>query len=130
MKTAWILLASLSLLSGCATAGVASRDLAGSAWRFTAIDGAAPLSDKAKLTFETDRLGATVGCNGMGGGWRISDVKLIAGPLIGTKMYCEALDAQERAVAELLGASPALSVNADTMTLTSANHSASLQRAP
>ena len=72
------LAASLSLLSACAAAKGNQATLANSTWRFVSIDGAAPVSGKAQLEFEEDRIGATVGCNGMGGPWRIEDGRLIA----------------------------------------------------
>src|SRR5690606_15070060 len=70
------------LLSACASAGDHGSDLADSSWEFTAIDGDTPASDKAMLTFEGDRIGANVGCNGMGGPWRLEGGRLIAGPLV------------------------------------------------
>lgn len=114
-------------LSGCAaaTAGGSSL-LAGTRWRFTAIDGAAPVSPMANLGFQADRLNANVGCNGMGGPWRIEHGRLIAGPLVATQMWCEGRMEQERAVSALLAAAPEIKVGSAHMKLTAGGHSAEL----
>lgn len=127
MKTKALLLA-LPILAACATIAGASPDLSGTKWSFTAIDGARPVSAKASLNFETDRLGANVGCNGMGGEWRMEQDRLIAEQLIGTQMYCEGLMEQESAVAALLGGKPRVTLTDDRLVLRSAKHSAELQR--
>ena len=127
MNTKALLLA-LPLLAACTTLPGASPDLSGTKWAFTAIDGARPVSAKASLNFETDRLGANVGCNGMGGEWRMEQDRIIADQLIGTQMYCEGLMEQESAVAALLGGRPRVTLTGDRLVLRSAKHSAELQR--
>ncbi len=127
MKTKALLLA-LPILAACATIAGASPDLSGTKWSFTAIDGARPVSAKASLSFETDRLGANIGCNGMGGEWRMEQDRLIADQLIGTQMYCEGLMEQERAVSALLGGRPRVTMTGDRLALRSAKHSAELQQ--
>jgi heat shock protein HslJ len=125
----WILLALLASLPSCAGAGNRSG-LADSRWQFLTIDGAAPVSPKASLSFENDRLGATVGCNGMGGPWRVEGGRLIAGPLIQTQMYCQGpIWDQERALSALLAAAPRFTVTAEHMTIRSSGHAAELRRA-
>ena len=94
------------------------------------IDGVAPASDKAKLTFEDDSIGANVGCNGMGGPWRVSEGRLIAGPLIQTQMYCEGpVWGQEKAIGALLAGAPELDVANNRLVLKSSGHTAELTRA-
>jgi heat shock protein HslJ len=127
MKTKALLLA-LPILAACATIAGASPDLSGTKWSFTAIDGARPVSAKASLNFETDRLGANVGCNGMGGEWRMEQDRLVAEQLIGTQMYCDGLMEQERAVSALLGGKPTVTITGDRLVLRSPAHSAELQR--
>ena len=122
------LLLALPLLAACTALAGASPDLSGSRWAFTAIDGARPVSAKARLSFEADRLGANVGCNGMGGEWKLAGDKLIAGPIISTQMYCDGLMEQESAVAALLGGKPGVAMTDDRLALRSAKHSAELQR--
>jgi heat shock protein HslJ len=121
---------SLSLLSACAAANEGQASLANSTWHFVSIDGAAPVSRKAQLTFEEDHLGANVGCNGMGGPWRLEGKRLIAGPLAQTQMYCEGpVWNQEKAIGALLAGAPEFRVETDRMVLKSSGHSAELQRA-
>ena len=127
MKTKALLL-TLPILAACAAFPGASPDLSGTKWAFTAIDGARPVSAKASLNFETDRLGANVGCNGMGGEWRMEQDRIIAEQLIGTQMYCEGLMEQESAVAALLGGKPTVTITGDRLALRSPAHSAELQR--
>ncbi len=127
MNTKALLLA-LPLLAACTTLSGASPDLSGTKWAFTMIDGARPVSAKASLNFETDRLGANVGCNGMGGEWRMEQDRLIADRLIATQMYCDGLMAQESAVTALLGGKPRVTITGGRLTMRSATHSAELQR--
>lgn len=122
-------LLALTALSACAAAQAGGpASLTDSQWRFVTIDGAAPVSDKASLAFHKDRLSANVGCNGMGGPWRIEGRRLIAGPLISTKMFCEGRMEQETAISTLLSGGPGLTVDGDRLTLSSAGHSAELVR--
>lgn len=122
----------IALLSAtaCVAEPAPTSPLADSEWRFTAIDGAAPaVSDRARMEFQGDRLGANVGCNGMGGEWRITDGRLIVGPLMGTRMYCEGpVWGQEQAIGTLLAASPRIEITGNAMQITSAGHSAVLER--
>jgi heat shock protein HslJ len=92
----------LALLAACTTAGAAGPDSPAGKWRFVSIDGAKPVSSKAELTIEPNRVGANVGCNGMGGDLQIKGGKLIVGAVVSTMMFCEGLMEQERAVSELL----------------------------
>lgn len=103
--------------------------LAGSLWQFTEIDEAVPASRNARLALEEDRLGANVGCNGMGGPWRIEDGRLIAGPLVQTKMYCQGpVMEQERAVSAMLAGAPRIEVHGRKLVINSSGHSAVLER--
>ncbi|MFA7603084.1 MAG: META domain-containing protein [Novosphingobium sp.] len=115
------------VLGGCTTMPAAAPALAGSEWRFTAIDGAPPVGE-ATLSFAGDRLAAYAGCNRLGGTWRVEAGKLTASPLISTQMFCEGKMEQERAVAELLDANPDLAVDGDRMTLRSPAHTGELAR--
>ncbi len=124
-----LLLPLLPLLAACAAASWDGTHIDNSRWRFVAIDGAGPASDKTRLDFAGERLSINVGCNGMGGPWRIENGRLIAGPLIQTEMYCDGpVWDQERAVAALFAGTPAFAVEDDRMTLKSSGHSAELQR--
>src|SRR5687768_8849607 len=90
MRSAALFSMSLLLIAGCAATTDSDAKIAGTNWRFTQIDGAPPVSEKAKISFKKNRLGASVGCNSMGGDWRVEDDRLIAGPLTQTEMYCAA----------------------------------------
>lgn len=124
-----IALIPLTVLAACAATPERHGHLANSSWHFVSIDGAAPVSDKAKLDFERDRIGANVGCNGMGGPWRVEAERLIAGPLIQTQMYCQGpVWEQEKAVGALLAAAPEFDVTSERLILRSSGHSAELRR--
>ncbi len=130
MRRVVLITVSVSLLSACAAAKDGQAHLANSTWRFISIDGAAPVSGKARLTFEDDRIGANVGCNGMGGPWRVEGGRLIAGPLAQTEMYCDGpVWGQEKAIGALLAGAPEVSVQPGKLVLRSSGHSAELQRA-
>lgn len=118
-------------LAACAMspAPAGQSGYAGSAWRFVSIDGEAPASEKARLEFRDDGLGVNVGCNGMGGPWRVEGQRLIAGPLVQTQMYCEGpVWSQEQAVGALLSSAPEIRRNGERLTLSSSGHRAELER--
>ncbi|MCW1403647.1 META domain-containing protein [Novosphingobium sp. MW5] len=121
------LLAALPLVVGCGTPPPVSLSrLNGTTWHFTAIDGAAPVGKQTSLTFQPGRVGANVGCNGMGADAKIVGGRIIAGPVISTQMYCDGVMEQERAVGALLAAKPSITVRGTLMTLRGGGHSAEL----
>jgi heat shock protein HslJ len=78
---------------------------------------------KATMRFERDRLAANVGCNGIGGDYRVEGNRLIAGPLMATRMFCEGpVWQQEEAVNALLSAAPEIVRSGNTLQLTSGGH--------
>jgi heat shock protein HslJ len=116
-------------LAACVTPVASPAGLNGSTWRFTSIDGQAPVSAETSLQFG-ERLNANVGCNGLSGPWHVEGGRLLLhGPLVATRMFCEGKMEQEAAVGELLSASPTLTILGDTLTLTSTGHTAVLTRA-
>jgi len=119
MRTIPILLALPLLLAGCATTAPALVD---SEWRITAIDGAPPVGE-ATLAFRAERLVASAGCNRLGGAWREEAGKLVVGPLMATRMFCEGKMEQERALNDLLSAEPAVARSGDRLTLKTTAHS-------
>lgn len=92
------------------------------------IDGAKPVSADARLEFDADNASANVGCNGMGGPWRLEGKRLFVGPLVSTEMWCDGMMEQERTVKTLLSATPEVSISGGRMTLRTGGHSAELVR--
>lgn len=129
MRKTTLLALPLALLSACASADTPSTpSLAPSTWRFTTIDGAAPVAKQASLEFRADRLGANVGCNGMGGGWKLEGNHIVTDGIVSTMMYCAGVMDQERAVTDMLGAKPTYRIEGDRLTLSGGGHSATLVR--
>lgn len=126
--TRHLILIVFPLLAACAIAVATPAQLEGSKWSFVSIDGAPPVSSKAGLDIASARIGATVGCNGLGGELRIGDGTLITGPMISTMMYCDGLMDQERAVAGLLEADPQFTLSGNKLTLTGGGHKAELKQ--
>ena len=125
------ILASLAALSGCvAASGASNSALAGSEWQMLAIDGdAAANLDQAKLSFTADTLGASAGCNRMGGNYHVKDDRLIAGPLNQTEMFCDGpVWGQEQALSALLVAAPEIRQAGNRLTLISSGHRAEFAR--
>lgn len=115
-------------LAACMTPAADTPSLAGTSWRFTTIDGAPPAAAETRLEF-AERLNANAGCNGMSAHWHLDGERLVLeGPLVATRMFCEGKMAQEGAVGALLSGSPSISLSGNTLTLTSAEHSAVLAR--
>ncbi|MFO1254237.1 MAG: META domain-containing protein [Sphingomonadaceae bacterium] len=121
-----IALSALALLAACTATPPSSAGPAGSRWTFVAIDGQKPVSSKTSLTISEGRIGANVGCNGMGGDLKIDKDRLIVGPIVATRMYCDGLMDQERTVAELLGAKPRFFIEGGRMGIKSDKHFAEL----
>lgn len=131
MRTPFLLLSTIALftLPGCAAQTSADHALTDTSWRFVTIDGAPVTSKTARLEFEGDRLGANVGCNSMGGPWRVEEQRLLAGPLSHTEMYCGGpVWSQEQATTLLLAAAPQVEITGDRLELRSSGHSAELER--
>jgi heat shock protein HslJ len=117
------------VLAGCAAQATPADGLAPSTWRFVSIDGQAPASQLAKLTLGEEKLGANLGCNNMGGPWRIEKDRLVAGPLVQTEKACAgATGTQEQAAGALLVAAPEIRIDGRRMELRSFGHSAELER--
>lgn len=125
-----LILLALPLLAACVTNAAAPAEIKGTKWAFTAIDGKAPVSSRAALTIDADRVGANVGCNGMGGDLQIKGDRLVTGGIMSTMMYCDGVMDQESAVGALLEADPVYTVKGDRMTLKGGGHSAELRRLP
>lgn len=115
-------------IAACMTPIATPLALAGSTWRFTSINGLAPVATDTSLQF-AERLNANVGCNGLSGPWRLEGGRLVLrGPLVSTRMFCEGRMEQEAAVGELLSGNPTLTLEGNTLTLTSGDHVAVLTR--
>lgn len=112
------------LLAACAAIPGAAPQLAGKEFVSSKVtDGGAdrPLvaGTKLRLTFSADgNIGASAGCNHMGGTFRIEGGRLFVGDLATTEMGCEPeLMAQDQWLAELLGANPAVSLTGNDLVL-------------
>lgn len=125
-----IAIALLPLIAACTEASEGGSDLAGSQWTLERIDGEVPATPaRARLGFERERLAASAGCNAIGGPWRVEGMRLVAGPLVQTEMYCDGpVWDQERALSALLAAAPVITREGDVLTLVSSGHRARLAR--
>jgi len=121
-------LPALVLLAACSATTPSVADPGGSQWTFALIDGKPPVSSKTSLTIKDGRIGANLGCNGLGGDLKIEQGRLVTGPIISTQMYCDGLMDQERAVAELLQAKPQFFIEGERMVIHAGQHKAELVR--
>ncbi|MFN5903364.1 MAG: META domain-containing protein [Novosphingobium sp.] len=112
----------LSLATACAAATPKPGQLAETVWTVKTIDGQRARSPRAEIRFLPDRISATVGCNGLGGPWKISKGQLEGGPFMSTMMYCEGLMEQERTMADVLGGKARIDLTRQTLTLRSGKH--------
>lgn len=128
MRRLVLLLSLPALIAGCSERGDRSH-LAETSWRFERIDGERPTTSEASLSFDNGKMGVQVGCNRLGGPWRMNDNRLFAGPLSQIEMACpDPAWHQGNAVGALLVATPRMSVEGDRMTLQSSGHTAELVR--
>lgn len=124
-----ILLAASLAMSACVAKPSAHNAMAGE-WHVVEIDEEVPDAPaKALVSFAEEEMSASVGCNAIGGPWRIEENRLIAGPLESTERYCAGpLWEQEKAVASLLVAAPTIAYEGGDLVLRSSRHSARLTR--
>ena len=99
--------------------------MVGTQWRLTSIDGIAPVGQRgATLTFGQTRFNASVGCNTIGGDYRIEARRMITKSVLATQMFCEGpVWNQELAVIALLAGAPAIKRQGQQLRLESAGHS-------
>ena len=118
------------LAAGCVAASRPAAPLAGTSWKLLAIDGQpAAMLDQAGLSFDKETISASVGCNRMGGAYRVDRQRLFAGPLVQTEMDCDgAVWGQEQALSALLAGAPQISLSATRLTLVSSGHRAEFAR--
>ena len=129
MKRVFALSLLFPLAACVAAANGTTAALAGSEWRLLAIDGDAAARPANHLKFDRGTLSASVGCNSLGGNFRIDDDRLIAGPLVQTEMYCEgAVWGQEQALSALLVGAPEMRLSGGRLTLVSRGHRAEFTR--
>ncbi|WP_122262887.1 META domain-containing protein [Ornithinimicrobium cerasi] len=77
---------------------------------------------RVQVSFVDGRVSASAGCNSMSGAYRLVDGTLVVEPMAMTEMGCpEELMSQDAWLADLLTAEPALAVDGDTLTLTTAS---------
>lgn len=81
---------------------------------FVLVDGT-----RVRLTFADGNVGASAGCNQMGGAYQVVDGVLVVDSLATTDMACEEpLMDQDQMLADLLTGGPAVRLVGDTLTLT------------
>lgn len=116
------LVALLTAATGCAAS---APSLAARTFLSVAVtDGgvARPLvaDTRIRLDFRATDIGASAGCNSMGGAYRIENGRLIVDTMSMTEMGCEEdLAAQDTWLAELLGSRPAIRLTGDELVLES-----------
>lgn len=125
MKNLALLLAMPALIACASPPGT---QLSGTRWIIAQIDGSPAVSDRARLEFHSDRISATVGCNGLGGEWQVRGNRIVSGPWISTQMYCDGVMEQEQAVASLFGANPNFELSGNRLTLIGGGHTLVLTR--
>jgi heat shock protein HslJ len=121
MKAASVLIAAI-VLAGCAS--VADASLEGREFLSTSVteDGQErPLVDETRirLRFEDGQIGASAGCNTMGGSYRLEDRRLIFEGGAMTEMGCDqARHEQDDWLFGFLGSQPAVALDGPMLTLT------------
>jgi heat shock protein HslJ len=88
---------------------LALPSLVGKSWAILSLNGrAVSQPEKARITFTSERLSATLGCNQIGGAYGIEkSTYLAARQMLSTLIGCPApLDEEERLLSALLSATP------------------------
>lgn len=123
------LLTVLAPLAGC-EGNPAESSLAGTQWRVTGIDGKPPVvPQSAHVAFDSAQIKVSIGCNMLGGAYRVDGKRLIAGPFVTTEKACDdRLLRQEAAVNALLESAPLVTHDGARMRLASGGHALELER--
>lgn len=126
LRTSLAVCALTLALSGCGDDGeeattTEALDLTGRSFTATEVRGHDLVEGTSVvLTFETDRVGATAGCNSLGGpaSWDDGTLSVSADELAQTLIGCPPdLQAQDGWLTELLTSSPALALDGSTLTV-------------
>jgi heat shock protein HslJ len=115
-------LVALSMLAAACSPlapGASGLNLEGRAFVATKIEGRALVPGSSiQLTFEQGSLGATAGCNSMGGSYVIEGGRLTVRELVSTEMACDPpLMDQERWLANLLTGGATISLDGNALVL-------------
>ena len=94
-------------------------------WRIVMLESTPVPADTGRraaqllLQIEADKIrySSTVGCNGIGGHATVEGDRITFGPGIGTKMFCEALNALEVQLHSVLTRTRRWSITGDTLVL-------------
>lgn len=123
-----VLVAMLLLLS--VTAGCTGGASLNGTWKATSASPQVLVAGvDVTLTFADGRVMGKAGCNSFGGDYSLSGGRLKVPQLGTTLMYCDgAIGEQEAWITRLLGASPTISVDGDTMVLSDDKDSLTLRR--
>lgn len=135
-RTAFTLLALSALaLAACGSdddpasgSAPTADDLDGTTFESTEVTGHELVADTTiTLAFQADAVSANAGCNTMNGGYTITDGTLEVATMASTMMACEdALMAQDDWLAEFLASGPEIALDGDSLTLTGAESSLTL----
>ncbi len=124
----WLVISLIGLLT--LTPGCSSGPVLDGKWTATSAAPQTLVADAAiVLTFANGRVSGNAGCNTFNGPVSVEARTLKAPRLASTMMFCEGPRGQQETwVMALLSASPAVSVDGDTMVLTSAATTLTLRR--
>ena len=97
--------------------------LAGRTFLSSDVDGYTLVDDtQIRLSFERDSVSASAGCNQLGGAMSVDGDTLVVGDMMQTEIGCEqVLMEQDTWLGSLLQTRPIVSLDRDTLTVTSAN---------
>jgi heat shock protein HslJ len=101
--------------------GLTMADLAGNVYLSDLVTGRTLVKGtQIRITFEDDSIGASAGCNHMGGAADVVDGRLLVEPLAMTEMACfpESKMTQDTWLADFLGSGPDIALVGDELTLT------------
>ena len=103
-----------------------------SAWRiveFTANGKTSPaLNDKGFVALRDGQIGGHTGCNAFGGEYTGSATKMKVGGVMATKMYCQEVSEQERAVLDLFNGTVTAEMDGKMLVLNGSDCSLRLER--
>jgi heat shock protein HslJ len=117
-----VLASIVGVAAGCSAAGVALADREFLSVGVTDGGAAHPLvaGTRIRITFRATDLGASAGCNSIGGTYRIEDGRLVFEGGAMTEMGCDpARDAQDDWLATLLGSKPTVRLTGNDLALES-----------
>ena len=121
MKRLVISLLLMLMLTACGGGNSATIE---GGWELVSYNQTAAVPDvETSIEFKDGQMSGNVGCNGFGGEYTVNGDQIEFGPVMSTKMFCEAVADQESSTLAAMQNDATFILNGDRLTITSTDTS-------